>query len=223
MENSKQIRYFNLSKSNDNSPTTATVRILHSSVDTIEKIKVHSVMIGDKQKYVKCVEENCPLCEKKVAISTKAYIHIYDYTDNTDKVWVRPISQIADLQSLQTMFGNLSEFVVTVARYDNEGKYPVYKILPRIDSAKFGSVSKELIDEKISYRFYLTRSAEEIQQYVNTGIMPERAKKFVSKQEYKESKQSVFKPTNNTQTNTWTVKQPETSNIVTEFDPFGGM
>lgn len=221
MENSRQIRYFSLSKSENNTPSTANVRILHTNVDTIEKVKVHAIMLNDKQKFVKCVEENCPLCNGKIAVSNKAYIHIFDYADNIDKVWVRPISQIADLQNLQNMYGDISSFVVTITRDDNAGRYPVYRIMPRMDSVKFSEVTKELIDEKVAYRFFLTRSAEEIQQYMNTGVMPERAKKFVSKQQYKEAKQSVFNPIA-TKTE-WEIKSSENSNIVTEFDPFGGM
>lgn len=239
MENQRQITFFNLPKAENGAVARAIVRILHTSTKTIEVVDVHSIMVDDKHKFVKCLGENCPLCKEKIAVTPKAYVHIWDFKDNAEKVWVRPVSVIKSIETLETAYGDLSKFVVTIVRDDSKGKYPTYSILSRIDSPNYASQPAEMIDNKVAYRFHLTRSAEEIEQYMNTGIMPAHEKKFVSKEQYfskKEKTTQTFVPAQKTTVNEsnsgWVMSKPVTTtthkyenNSITspeDFDPFGG-
>lgn len=165
------IKYFNLNKKDD----SAIVRILHSTVKNIEYIPIHTVVIDGKNKNVRCIRENCPLCNSNGSeANTKIYIHLFDYTDNCEKVWVRTDKIINQLKEIEENWGNLSECVLKITRETDE--FPKYNVIP-VNAAKYSQVNKELIDEKIAYRFYMTRSRDELNEYLKTGVMPPHKKK----------------------------------------------
>lgn len=165
------IKYFNLNKKDD----SAIVRILHSSVKNIEYAQIHRVTIDGKNKNIKCIRENCPLCNSNGSeANTKIYIHLFDYTDNCEKVWVRTDKIINQLKEIEENWGNLSECVLKITRETDD--FPKYNVIP-VNAAKYTQVNKELIDEKIAYRFYMTRSKDELNEYLKTGVMPPHKKK----------------------------------------------
>lgn len=166
-----EIKYFNLNKKDD----SAIVRILHSSVKNIEYAQIHRVTIDGKNKNIKCIRENCPLCNNSGSeASTKIYIHLFDYTDNCEKVWVRTDKIINQFKEIEENWGDLSACVLKITRETDD--FPKYNVIP-VNAAKYAQVNKELIDEKIAYRFYMTRSKDELDEYLKTGVMPPHKKK----------------------------------------------
>lgn len=201
------IKYFNLNKKDD----SAIVRILHSSVKNIEYAQIHRVTIDGKNKNIKCIRENCPLCNSNGSeANTKIYIHLFDYTDNCEKVWVRTDKIINQLKEIEENWGNLSECVLKITRETDD--FPKYNVIP-VNAAKYAQVNKELINEKIAYRFYMTRSKDELNEYLKTGVMPPHKKK----------ENTSSNSTNTTNSNNTTkVIQPKTSVDINDndTDPF---
>lgn len=180
---SKMIDFFNLNKNGD----SAIVRLLHSSVATIEGAKVHHTVIDGKRKCIKCLNTaECPLCNaSNFYTSNRVYIHLWDYTDNKEKVWNRTDKIIDQLKEIETNWGDLSNCVLKIIREgDDFPKYNV-SILP---PTNYQPVDAALKDQKLAYRYYLTRSAEDMNTFLKTGIMPKKTppanNNVVAKNEY---------------------------------------
>lgn len=190
IENNYQIGFFNLNKDND----SAIIRILHSSVSTIESANIHLVNVNNKKKSIKCINTDniqCPLCAENVAILNRIYIHLFDYTDNKEKIWSRTDKILPQLKEIENNWGNLSNCVLKITRIGND--FPKYTI-GLLNPSSYPQVQNTLIDNKLAYRFYLTRSADELNTFINTGVLPDHIKK------QNQSNQSyVPKSENNTQ------------------------
>jgi hypothetical protein len=186
-----RILYFNLNNEGDN----ATVRLLHKSVSSIKSAMLHTLDIDGKRKAIKCLGEGCPICSQKGEEPFKrVFIHLYDYTDNTEKVWSRTDKILPQFDEIEKNWGDLSDCVVNIKRLQKEfPKYDVTTVNPK----QFADVNPELIDKDVSYRFYMTRSAEDINQYFATGIMPPK-----NKQAYTPKEEVNTPPTNKVVANT---------------------
>ena len=214
---------------------SAVVRILYTEVNLIEKVRLHSVETKDgKYRALKCLDENCPLCEVSEA-GEFVFIHLWDYTDNTEKVWKRRVNKatntlLTEMQGIVNDWGTLCGAVLRVTRRGKE--FPSYT-LTAIPSAKYDDVDKELINAKVAYRMYSSRNRDGILEFMQTGIIPPKPEKdgAVSKKEYKENKKpSVFKfggssttateekPVVTTSTPTDAMKSTEADNGFLEID-----
>ena len=179
MENT-MIGFFNLPTQG----SEANVRLLHTSVSTIEHENIHLLQVGDKKKSVRCVGQNRPMCANNVQVSDRVYIHLWDYTDNKEKVWSRTDKILPQLQTIESAWGDLSNVVLNIRRESDQ--FPTYavNVLP---PTSFPAAPKELINQKVAYKFYLTRSADEINEFFRTGVMPAHKKKeFIPKDQYKD-------------------------------------
>ena len=172
-----QFSYFNLRNAGDQ----AVVRLLHKKCDSIEIAATHWVDVGGKRKCVKCVGEGCPLCARKIDLNERIYLHLWDYTDNKEKVWVRTGTIMPQLENIEKDWGDLSEVVVRIMRETDN--FPTYQVTP-LPPKNYGEVDKSLVDKKIAYRCFLTRSAEEIESFLTTGVMPEHKSNYVPKEQY---------------------------------------
>lgn len=203
MENDR-LGYFNLNEEGE----SAIVRILHSSTDTIESADMHWVETASgKKKCVKCTGEDCPVCVTGSPITHKIFIHLFDYSDNTEKVWSRTDKILPQLNEVAEAWGNLAECVVKITRLKKE--FPTYSIT--VQNAKmYEAVSPDLIDKKIAYRFYVTRSNDELSEFLSTGIMPEHKSTYVPKEEYFKNKdaQQSSQPKSSAQTYQKPVAKP---------------
>lgn len=181
--------FFNLNKDNDE----AIVRLLHSSPKTIESALTHSITVGDKKKRIRCNGGDCLLCADGNEVSSRIYIHLWDYTDNKEKVWDRTEKILPQLEELFEAWNPLHSAVVKIKRIGNE--FPKYDITP-MNPAGYAEVDKNLIDQQLAYRYSMKRSNNEIQTFLETGTFPER-KPFVPKEEYFKQKQNQSeKPAN---------------------------
>ena len=210
------MEFFNLKNAGD----SAIVKILHTSIKTIEQKYIHSINIAGKNNKIKCNINDCPLCqdarfkEKYLYI----YIHLFDYTDNKEKVWVRSNKILEDLQTIVNNWGNLCDCVLKITR--DTDAYPKYSVQPvNPDKYKAIDVSK-YIDQKVAYRFMKTRSNEELQEFINTGDLPEHKKNndYVKKSEYTDN--SFIQNSAESQQQFKNNIQPQFESITDDEDPF---
>lgn len=201
--------YFNLKADGDN----AIVRLLHSTTSTIEKVVSHRAEVDGKPRRIRCVGEGCPLCDKG-SPDTRIYVHLFDYTDNKEKVWERTDKILPQFEKLQTSWNPLSSAVIRITRKGNE--FPKYDI-EVLNPTSYADVDKSLVDQQIAKFYSMNRKAEEIQEFLNTGKFPER-KPFVSKEEYYKQKNSEKENIDNTsvqtQTTTSTVDDPFMDDVI---------
>ena len=191
MNNQKQDKrpyFFNLKEDK----SSAIVRLLHTSPETIESINTHRVKLGDKFVRVKCLgEADCPLCEEGEP-DKRIYIHLFDYTDNIEKVWDRTDKILPQLEKLFTAWHPLNSAVVKITRIGNE--FPKYFVEPQ-NPLGYADVDSNLIDKPVAKRFSFSRNADELKIFMETGNFPER-KEYIPKNEYNkmnESEKESFK------------------------------
>lgn len=207
MENKEKQRpwFFNLTKDGDE----AVVRLLHSTTKTIESVVSHRVTIGDKFKRIRCNVDGCPLCASGKVADKRIYLHLFDYTDNKEKVWDRTDKIIPQLEKLLESWNPLHSAVVKITRKGNE--FPRYDVVP-LNPMSYTSVDDSLIDESIA-KFYSTkRTNEDIATFIQTGSLPER-KPYVPKEEYYKNKKTGASAPQSTQVSNDIVKEEV-------FDPF---
>ena len=190
MENNNNVNldFFNLARDGD----TAIVRLMHSSVDTIERKPIHFVKLGGKTRVIKCLNNSeCLCCLKSTgpldAAADRIFIHLFDYADNKEKVWNRTPTILGQLTEIQNAWGKLSDCVLKITRVGNE--YPKYNIVP-LNPTNYAPVDQSRVDTNVAYRCFMTRSKEELEQFYATGIMPEHKKsEFVPKDQYNTNQQ----------------------------------
>lgn len=214
------IEYFNLLNEGD----SATVRLLHSSVSTIEKENLHFMEIAGKKRSIKCNGEGCVICSKanneQKNTSTRIFVHLYDYDDNKEKVWSRTDKILDRLKEIEEQWGNLNDNVLKITRLTKE--FPKYQI-DVIPAKQFPVIG--IVDQKIAYRFYMTRSNEELEEFYKTGVMPAHKSSYVSKEEYFKNKETKNEDQQSFESNkeTTTVENSsikETTPFNTDDDPF---
>ena len=209
MEEQKQRPwFFNLNNDGD----SAIVRLLHSSIDTIEVVDTHRVEVDGKKKRLKCLGEKCPMCLSGASVDKRIFIHLYDYTDGKEKVWDRTDKILVELKKVQEAWGPLNTAVVKITRKGNE--FPRYEVVT-LNPAQYEDASTLGVDTPIAKYYYLNRSIEEVTQYASTGKFPERPK-FIPKDEYFKMKEAE-KATTSTQPSQPTQVVQPTQDV---FDPF---
>lgn len=211
--------FFNLNKDGDE----AVVRILHSSPKTIESFDTHSIEVAGKKKRIRCNGDGCPLCNNGNLINHRIYVHLWDYTDNKEKVWDRTDRILEQFEELFTSWNPLYTAVVKIKRIGNE--FPKYDVVVQ-NPMNYAEVDKALVDKPIANRFSLKRSNEDIQEFMNKGVFPER-KAYVPKEEYFKQKQTEKAQTESEQPKVESQQdvvqsklEPINSQPVDTFDPF---
>ena len=168
--------FFNLKADGD----SAIVRLYHSSPKTIETVISHRIEVDGKKKRIRCIGENCPLCANGNIAEEKIYIHLYDYTDNMEKVWERTNKILPQIEELFTAWNPLNTAVVNITRIGND--FPKYKIEPQ-NPMIYNQIDEKSIDKEVAKMFSMKRTEDEIKQFIQTGKFPER-KPFIPKDEY---------------------------------------
>lgn len=212
-ENAQQGRpwFFNLRADGD----SAIVRVLHSTVDTIEKVKSHRVEVDGKKKRVRCLENDCPLCNSGNNSEERIYIHLYDYTDNMEKVWERTDKLIPQLVTLQNSWNPLNSAVIKITRKGNE--FPKYDIEVQ-NPMNFQQVANDLVDTQVAKMFSMKRTADEVKAFIETGAFPER-KAYVTKEEYLKQK-AAEKATNESSNEATEDIRPAANTMPFNNEPF---
>lgn len=169
---SNRIEFFNLAKAGD----TAVVRVLLTSIDKVGRNKYHRVMVDGKARNLHCVGQEgkeCPLCREGAELQEKVCIHLFDYTDNTEKVWFRTDRIVSQFKTIEADWGDLSNCVVRITRDTDD--FPTYTI-GVLNAAQYPAVDKSRVDVDVHLMGTTYRSKDEIEQYIATGILPDHVK-----------------------------------------------
>lgn len=215
-EQTQRLRYFNLRNDGD----TAIVRVLHSSVSSIETEVTHRIEVDGKTKRIKCIGNGCPLCFGLNPKEPRIYIHVWNYGTQEEEIWDRTDKIIPQLTSIQESWSPLYSAVLKITRKGNE--FPTYTIEPQ-NPMQYDAMEnyKDKVDKPYAKLFSLSRKKEEIETFLETGKFPEK-KPFIPKDQYKAMKQQekeAYQQQAAPQQSTTTQQPTETMNDY--FDPFG--
>ena len=208
MENNQKQRpwFFNLVKDGDE----AVVRLLHSTTKTIESVATHRATIGEKTRRFKCNGDGCPFCASGNKPDTRIYVHLFDYTDNKEKVWDRTDKILPQFDKLLESWNPLHTAVVKITRKGNE--FPKYDVVA-VNPTSYTSVDESLIDQPIAKFYSMKRTNEDLDTFLKTGQLPEK-KPFVPKEEYFKNKKA------NENVPQETTKEVSKQSSQEVFDPF---
>ncbi len=203
MSEFKRPWYFNMNKDGDE----AVIRILHSKPETIEKVLTHTIEVEGKKKRIKSLGEDCPITKSGKTPYERIFIHVFDYTDNKNKVWDRTPTILPQLDELYKDWQPLSDAVIRIKRVGDD--FPKYELHVLNPTSK-PEVDKELIDKPLSRMYHLTRKVEDIETFLKTGKFPEK-EPFLSKEEYaaKKKAEEAAKSATSTQTTTTVAEEIE--------------
>lgn len=158
---------------------SANVRILFTTTGGITKIPTHRIKNGDKTKRVKCLGaagDGCPCCKAGVPVENRLIVHLWDYTDNKEKVWDRTDNAkfLQSLADVEQMWGNLCDVPVRITRDSQD--FPTYSVAV-LPAQQFPAPQGIEINKDCSFRFGMYRSKEELEQALATGVVPPHVKK----------------------------------------------
>lgn len=177
------VRYFSLKNDGDE----AIVRIMQDDVSSFDIHTVHDIVVDNKHRKVECIREPhqtvdaCPFCEAEEKLQQRIYVKMIQYVVENGQiipqavVWERPASTFArKLKSLMDEYGPLSDYIFKIKRNGAAGskdttyelmlahpnQYPIDRY-PKVDL--FG-------DYNPLGHAILNKSAEEMIQFLNTGV-----------------------------------------------------
>lgn len=122
---SSGVDYFTLKNDGDR----AEVRFLHTDDQDLELHLVHKVEVDGKERYVECLEDNCPLCELGKP-SLKLFLFLFDKADDKIKVWERGQGMIDFLFGYIDKYGALNNRDYEIVRHgkknDTKTQYQLF-------------------------------------------------------------------------------------------------
>ena len=188
-EDRKKVGYFNSLK---NDGDEAIVRFVYSSPAQFDLAVVHSVKVGDFNRYVSCLRNGtediskCPLCARGDKLATRFFIKMLEYVkDETGKiipravVWDRPVKLADTLKDLIVEFGDLSNMVCKIKRRGAKGDTRTsYDILPANQNVyKEEFYPKDFSafeDFDLSHHSFYELDYNDMASFVRTGEIPQK-------------------------------------------------
>ena len=176
--NQSSVSFFSLKNDKDE----AIVRFMYSTVDDIQIVDLHEVMIGGKRKKIKCLRESykapfsdCPLCEDKNNLKARFFVKMLHYTRDDDGnpickavIWERSYTFADELAALIEEWGDLTESVFKIKRFGNASdkggvSYKIVPCNPKVYTSENCPIKKELFDGfDVVGRIVLVRSCEQM-------------------------------------------------------------
>lgn len=170
----------------------AIVRIMCDSMADLEIMTVHPITVGTSafpNRQVNCLRsprdplEMCPLCASGEKVRQKVFIKMLRYDPVTKQatpvVWDRVASVFAPrIKSFIDNYGPLSHIMCKIIRHGT-GKSTMYDIIPNINPMEFNETNYPIIpdafkDFSVLGRMVMDKNAEEIMQFMRTGVFPEK-------------------------------------------------
>ena len=190
----KRTKFFSLKNDGD----TAIVRFYHDTGDDIQKLPVHTVMVGERKIKVACLrmpdepEDNCPLCEAGELVSPKMFIKILVYSPDKSgmytlkpelQVWERGKSFRKQLQSLINRYAANKPLMNTVFEIErcgekgsNKTTYQIYKA-DEIGADECLLPNKDDIEDFDALGTIVKdKTYDEMNEYLETGEFPKTNK-----------------------------------------------
>lgn len=177
------VDFFSLKNDGD----TAKVRILHTDDQDFDLVLVHKVEVDGKERWVECLEEGCPFCEKFGSPTLKLFIFLYDYSDDKIKCWERGSTMIDFLIGFIDKYGHLNNRDYEIVRHgkkgDNKTSYQLFNEDKINDQGQMKVIEsgKEIIQDvperpDLFGRFVLQMTADEMSDYLAENEPQERSR-----------------------------------------------
>lgn len=166
--------YFSLKKNREK----AKVRFLYSSPEDIQGFSVHTVKVGDKDRYVNCIREYtdpidvCPFCAAGKKVQAKLFIPLYNEEAQQVQLWERGKKFYYTLSELASRTPNLVSQVFEVTRLGEAGSTDTtYNLYP------IGQPDDAVVEDFEEApdplgRNVLDKTAEEMEEYLDFGSFP---------------------------------------------------
>ena len=172
----------------------ALVRILCDSLADLDIQTTHAVTVGNSSfpnRQVACLRDprepldKCPFCAADVKVKQRVFIKMVQYDPNTRQascvIWDRAASQLVPkLKTYINNYGPLSQIMCKIVR-TGSGLDTVYDIIPALNPQVYTMVDYPIPadafkDYKVLGRVVMDKSADEMNQYLATGVFPEKPK-----------------------------------------------
>lgn len=160
-----------------NDGDVARVQFMFDSIEDIPTFSTHRIKLGDKERQVDCLRmpgdpiDKCPLCEAGIPAKAARFVVMYQLDDNKVKIWERGRQFISKLQGLINRYSPLSAHVFEIERHGRAGDQSTkYEIYP-VDSVQPEDLS-QLEQPELEGSLVLQKTAEEMEQYLDTGEFP---------------------------------------------------
>lgn len=158
-----------------NDKEVAKVRFLYKSVDDVPGYSVHTVKIGDRERYVNCLREynepidKCPLCQAGNKIKPRLFVKLYNETAGECQLWERGKNFFSVISGLSTRYNPLYNEIIEIERSGKPGDLKTqYNTFPienkEIDIDEYLKDCPEPLGLTI-----LDKTAEEMKVYIETG------------------------------------------------------
>ncbi len=182
------IRFFNFLK---NDGDVVLVRFPYTSPNEFELYDLHRVSVNGNYRFVNCIREAnqpttaCPLCAKgdvakgRFIVKMLVYVQGQNGIEVVPCVWDRPTGFA---KTLAERLNDCHNVVYKIKRIGAKGdKNTTYDIMPTMNpqiynEQTYPSDFSAFANFKPNNFAFLDRNFEELTQFVNTGVMPERQK-----------------------------------------------
>lgn len=163
---------------------SAIIKILHTSIDTIPLVKVHTIpnrVNGNIYNIpVKCNAvdgKECALCASYPKMEYIRVLTLYDFGDGNTKVFKTTSKALmAGIDEAIKEWGTkLNDLTFKISRESNEfGTYSI-AVVPSTKYTMTTAPEVE-VDTDTTYRLGLYRTNDEMKEYLKTGVMPKHQK-----------------------------------------------
>ena len=209
------VGYFKLVDDGDE----AIVRFDYDSPSELVMAHVHDEPVGNnKHRRVLCLRENarddmakCPLCSRGDKYFAKVYLKLIEYAKDEHgkvvaqaKVWERPESFADEIVEYINNYGGIKDVVFKIKRKGARGSMDTNYILTPMPSTIYNEANGYAKDFSEFENFYLyphsfmSKTKEEIEEYIATGEFPYRNKDGAKPQGDEGSKPMAAVPSSQT-------------------------
>lgn len=188
-ENSYDVGFFSIKDGEE-----ALVRIMCDSLADLDIQTTHAVTVGNSSfpnRQVACLRDprepldKCPFCAADVKVKQRVFIKMIRYDQSTRQpqavVWDRAANQLVPkLKSYLDNYGPLSQIMCKIVR-TGAGLDTVYDIIPALNPQVYNMndypiPADAFKDYSVLGRLVLDKNADEMNQYLATGMFPEKAR-----------------------------------------------
>jgi len=156
----------------------ARVRFLYSGIDDITGLAVHTVTIGEKDRYVNCLRayneplEKCPFCAAQMKITPRLFLKMYNEDKQETQIWERGKSFYPIISGYTSRFNPLYNEVIEIERHGKKGdKETTYQLFPMENTPINIDADEYQCSEPLG-TIVLDKTADEMVAFLETGEFP---------------------------------------------------
>lgn len=177
-------KYFSLKDDGD----VARVRFMYGGAEDIEGFSIHRVQVGDREQNINCLREynspidDCPFCKAGMKLYTKLFVPLYNEDTQQVQIWERGKKFLSKLSSICSRYPDLASHIFEIERNGAKGEqtttYEVYEVDK--DNTTLDDLPE--VPEILGSSFVLSKTAEEMNDYLEIGSFPDNEEKPVRRQ-----------------------------------------